>query len=184
MGRLMLGSLVAAVAMFLLGFLAYGSPLFSSAHVAIPAETQLQVHEALKALPASGTYFVPFADGTDASLAAAHEAGPIATISLTKPGGPPMDPTVMVKGFLHMLVSAFLLGLVLWSLRDRVTGFQERLRLVVAIAFATTIYFNIGQAVWWPGGWTFRSYVAVADFVMLVAAGAIIARWFLPQRAS
>jgi hypothetical protein len=184
MGRLIIGSVVAAVVMFMLGFLAYGSPLFSAAHQRVPAETELAVHDALKALPRTGTYFVPFADGSNADLVAAHEAGPIASIHLTKPGGPAMDPAIMVRGFVHMIVSAFLLGLVLWLLRDRVTDFGGRIRLVAAIALATTIYFNVGQAIWWPGGWTFRSYVAVADFVTLLAAGAVLARWFLPRTAS
>jgi predicted heme/steroid binding protein len=69
-------------------------------------------------------------------------------------------------------------------MRGRLGEFDGRMKLVALIAFATTIYFNIGKAVWWPGGWTFNLYVAVADFVMLVAAGFIIARWFMPRSAS
>jgi hypothetical protein len=184
MGRLVIGSVAAAVAMFLLGFVFYGSPLFNSARVDVPAETQLAVHEALKALPQSGFYAIPFAEGGDPELVAAHEAGPIATVSLTKPGGPVMDPMVMVKGFLHMVASAFLIGYILWAMRGRLVDFGGRMKLIGMIAFAMTVYFNIGKAVWWPGGWTFNLYVAVADFVTLLAAGFVIARWFMPKAAS
>jgi hypothetical protein len=184
MGRLAFGSLIAAVAMFLLGFLFYGSPLFNVARVDIPADTQLAVHAALQALPKTGFYAVPFAESGDAALVAAHAAGPIATIHLTKPGSPVMDPSIMIAGFLHMFVSAFLLGYILWAMRGRLGEFDGRMKLVALIAFATTVYFNIGKAVWWPGGWTFNLYVAVADFTMLLAAGFIIARWFMPRSAS
>ena len=72
MGKLVIGSLVAAVVMFLLGFVFY-EVLMNLGWSTAPEATQLAVQEALKALPHSGVYSIP-SEGSDA-LAAAAAAG-------------------------------------------------------------------------------------------------------------
>ena len=85
MGRLVIGSVVAAVAMFILGFIFYATPLMKLGQADAPVATQLAVQEALKMLPKSGTYFIPFS-ATDASIMAAHEAGPTAVVKVNMTG--------------------------------------------------------------------------------------------------
>jgi hypothetical protein len=183
MGRLLIGSVVAAVAMFLLGFVFYATPLMNLAQADAPAETQLAVQEALKALPRSGTYFIPLSE-TDQALMAAHQAGPTALIKVNMTGAPQMDPAVFAFGWLHMAVSALLLGLLLWAVRDRVSDFAGRMRLVVWVALVMAVFTRLGEPIWYRSDWANALYVGVADLLTIVVAGFVIARWFMPKAAS
>ncbi|WP_374597536.1 hypothetical protein [Sphingosinicella sp.] len=179
MGRLLVGSLVAAVAMFLIGFVFFGTPLFSNAYKTAPFETQVAVQEALKALPASGTYFIPM--GEDEAAMAAHRAGPTAMLRVNLQGSEMMDPMVMVKGFVHMVVSAFLLGLLLLRVAPKIWNFGERMGIVVAASLAVVVFSRLGEPIWFGADWPFTLYVAVTDLISLVVAGFILAKWFLPK---
>lgn len=179
MGRLLVGSLVAAVAMFLIGFVFFGTPLFSNAYKTAPFETQMAVQEALKALPASGTYFIPM--GEDEAAMAAHRAGPTAMLRVNLAGSEMMDPMVMVKGFVHMVVSAFLLGLLLLRVAPKIWNFGERMAVVVLASLAVVVFVRLGEPIWFGADWPFTLYVAVTDLISLVVAGFILAKWFLPK---
>nr|ART36137.1 B293 [uncultured bacterium] len=179
MGRLLVGSLVAAAAMFVIGFLFYGTPMFSAAYRTAPLETQMTVQEALKALPASGTYFIPM--GEDEAAMAAHRAGPTAMIRVSLQGSEMMDPMVMVKGFIHMAVSAFLLGLLLYRVAPKIWDFGGRMAVVVLASLAVVVFARLGEPIWFGADWPFTLYVAVTDVISLVVAGFILAKWFLPR---
>lgn len=179
MGRLLVGSFVAAVAMFLIGFVFFGTPLFSNAYKTAPFETQVAVQEALKALPASGTYFVPM--GEDEAAMAAHRAGPTAMLRVNLQGSEMMDPMAMVKGFVHMVVSAFLLGLLLLRVAPKIWNFGERMAVVVVASLAVVVFVRLGEPIWFGADWPFTLYVAVAEVISLIVAGFILAKWFLPK---
>lgn len=179
MGRLLVGSIIAAVAMFLIGFVFFGTPLFSNAYKTAPFETQVAVQDALKALPASGTYFVPM--GEDEAAMAAHRAGPTAMLRVNLQGSEMMDPMAMVKGFVHMVVSAFLLGLLLLRVAPKIWSFGERMGIVVAASLAVVVFSRLGEPIWFGADWPFTLYVAVAEVISLIVAGFILAKWFLPK---
>lgn len=179
MGRLLISSLVAAVAMFLIGFVFYGTPLFSNVYKTAPFETQVAVQDALKALPASGTYFIP--TGEDEAAMAAHRAGPTAMLRVNLNGSEMMDPMVMVKGLVHMAVSAFLLGLLLLRVAPKIWNFSERMAVVLLASLAVVVFSRLGEPVWFGADWPYTLYVAVADLISLTVAGFILAKWFLPK---
>ena len=109
--RLLVGTLPAAVVMFLLGFVFYGTPLQMLGWTKAPLATQLAVQQALKALPQSGTYVIPSGDTPGAT--AAYGNGPVAQIQYNSGGFAMVDPGVFAGGFVQMAVSVFLLGCVL-----------------------------------------------------------------------
>lgn len=182
MQKLVIGSVVAAVIMFILGFVFFGSPLFQFAHAEAPIETQTAVQSALKALPGDGTYFIPLGDTPEAM--AAHEAGPTAVVKYNSSGAPMMDPAVFVAGFGHMIVSALILGLVLWAVRDRVTDLGTRMRVILWLSLAMVVYTRLGEPIWYRTDWQNAIYVAIAEFISFVAAGYVLARWFVPAGAN
>jgi hypothetical protein len=181
MTRLVIGSLIAAVAMFLLGFAFYASPL-QSAGFATPTNAQSDaVQAALAGLP-SGTYVMP--GGADmAATEAAFAKGPVALVKLHAGGTPMFDPMVLLAGYAHMAISALLLGLVLWTIRDKVRDFPTRLRVVAGSALVMVVFIRLGEPIWWHTDWRNAAYVAVADWLSLTVAGWILARWFLSPRA-
>lgn len=183
MGRLVTGSVVAAIVMFVLGFIFYATPLMQIGQATAPVDTQLAVHEALKSLPGTGTYFIPF-DETDPAIRAAHESGPTAVVKVNMTGSPQMDPMVFAAGYVHMALTAFLIGLLLWTLRHRVNNFVDRAGLVILLALVAAFFTRLGEPVWYRTDWANALYVGFADFVMLAAAGLVIARWFMPRSTS
>jgi len=179
--RLVIGSLVAAVAMFLLGFVAYGTPLIDLGF-GKPSQAQSDGLQAALAGMESGTYVIP--GGPDiAATEAAFLKGPTALVKLHAGGVPMFDASVMAVGYLHMAISAFLLGLMLWTVRDKVRDFGTRLQLVAVAALVMVVFIHFGEPIWWHSDWRNAIYVAITEWLSLTIAGWILARWFLSPRA-
>src|SRR4051794_33649882 len=103
MVRVVIGSLVGGVAMFIVGFLFWATPLqnigFSSASDAQNAAVQLSLAQNL---PHTGRYIVPN-PGTQVG-GNGYTKGPIATIDYNSSGFSTADPAVMIGGFVQEVV--------------------------------------------------------------------------------
>ncbi len=177
MAKLIIGSLLGAVFMFLMGFLAYGTPLMETGYKSANLEQQLAVQSALKGLP-TGTYTIP--DGHSPEGMAAYAAGPIAVVQVNSRGFVAYDPMVFLSGFVHMAIAAFILGLMLWAVRDRVTDVGTRMQLVMLGSLVAVFFTRLGEPIWFHTDWSNALYVAVIEWISLVGAGYILARWFVP----
>lgn len=179
MVRLLIGSAVAALAMFIIGFVFFATPLVEFAFTVASPDAQATLQQALKDnLPSTGTYAIPWPES--AAGQAAYQAGPIATIHYNSGGFAVADPQVMLWGYVHMLVSILLVGLALWAVRDRLTTRDSRTRLVLLFALAASIFMHLGKPIWYHHDWPFELYLGIADFVALAVGGWILARWFVP----
>ncbi len=178
--RVLIGSLMGAIVMFLIGFLAYGTPLMRLGFAQATDAVQIDVQTALKALPGTGTYVIP--SGESAATTAAFANGPVATINYNAGGFAMVDPQVMLTGFIHMFITALLLGLMLWGVRGRVPDFPSRARLVIGMALVAVVFTNLADPIWLHHDWRHAIYVAAVNFISLCAAGHILARWFVPAR--
>lgn len=184
MVRIVLGSILGGFAQFLVGFLFWGTPL-SRLAFNVAGETQnAAVQTALAqnlTQTGTGTYAVPW-PGTPQGTVLFGQ-GPIATIHLNTAGFPVVDSGALIAGLILSIVTAFLIGLALHGVADRVTTFAERARLVVLFSAAAVLYLHIGQPIFNHYGWAYFLYLALADFIGLVVAGLVIARWFVPGPA-
>ena len=175
MRQLIVGSLAAALAMFMLGFVFYGTPVQNLGWRTATPATQSAIQQALKALPETGTYVIPSGETPEAM--AAYAAGPIAQIQYNGGGFAMMDPVSFAGGYVQMAVSVFLVGCVLRT--AVVSVFATRARLVLGIAATAVVYLHFAGPVWYHTDWRNALYVAVADFVILGTGGLILARWFV-----
>lgn len=178
--RLVLGSFITALAMFVIGFIVYATPLMRVGFATAPETVQLDIQTALKALPGSGAYVLPSPETT--ALTAAFAAGPVAVIHYNANGFAAFDSAQMLTGYLHMLISATLLALALWGVRGRIPDFAGRVRLVTGMALTMVVFTNLSDPVWFHQDWSSAIFVATSNLVSLVAAGCILARWFVPVR--
>ncbi|MGL4542520.1 MAG: hypothetical protein ACRCUI_08440, partial [Polymorphobacter sp.] len=117
-----------------------------------------------------------------AATTAAYANGPVATSNYNIGGFAMADPQVMLTGFVHMLISALLLGLTLWGVRGRVPDFASRARLVVGIALVAVVFIDLSEPIWFHHDWRNALYVGAVNFISLGAAGLLLARWFVPAR--
>jgi hypothetical protein len=171
MRSLPVGAIVAAIVMFLLGYVFFDllhqmmlSPLDPAAATAVQAALGAN-------LTASGTYMIP----------STHEgwmAGPAALVMFTAAGDAPSMGMAMGLGFLHFLISAFLIGLALQGV-----GGDEMRRLKAAVMFglAAAFFMHLGDPIWYGSGWRAALFLFVADGVMFIVGGIILAKWFTGQ---
>lgn len=168
MRSLFVGSLAAAVVMFALGFVFFGL-LFPMALSPVAPDAAAALQGAMGShLGASGTYMVP-ADEQ------AWMAGPGAMINFTAAGAAPSMPAAMVGGFVHMFVSAFLIGSALLAVGGDV---GRRTKAVLWFGLAAALFMHLGDPIWYGFGWKSSLFLFVADGIMFIAGGIVLARWF------
>ena len=99
---------LAALAMFFWGFLYWGVlnlPYKSLGTVDDESATALALG---KLFPASGAYLLPSPRSGEAKAEELMKRGPIAQVFIVKEGMAPVDPAVLIRGFIHNLVIAIL----------------------------------------------------------------------------
>jgi hypothetical protein len=177
-----LGALLAAIAIFMWGFLYWGSGLVDP-FTHMPAEAETAIGEALKSnLPGDGVYFVPDSKvGTPDEWMQRMAAGPVAMISFRTGGTAPMA-TTMVLGFLHMLATTLLLAALLHYIVPAAT-YAARFQLVVAIGVIASVFAHLGQPIWWHWPWSHAILGAIYDVGAYVIAAAILAYFVTPAGA-
>lgn len=183
--RVIFGALVAAVAMFAIGFIFFGPVGLSS--FATGSVTDLQaaaVQQSLAAnLPRTGTYLIPSAEGS-AAQTVMYGQGPIATIHYNLDGFPVMDTTTMAMGLVFNFLVALVIGAALIGIDRRVPDFRSRSRVAMLIAVAASAFNHLGEPIYWHHDWPHFVYVFVADSAALVVAALILARFLPVSRAA
>lgn len=179
MKNFVLGVLLAAVVLFAWGFVFWG--LIPNAGVKMhPDEGALQQHLA-ESIPETGTWYLPYPSGPDdAESMARHEAGPIAFLFVRLEGRPLMPVSTMIGGFLHMLATAALIGMLLRMLSQSLPAWRDRVLFVALAGFAAAFWSDFTLPVWWHTPWTFFIWLAIYDVVGWTLAGTVLARFVRP----
>jgi hypothetical protein len=172
--RMILGWLLAAVAMFAVGFAFYSTPLSETAVSKASDATGAQIQAALRGLPHDGFYAIP--NPLTAADAAGMMQGPVAFVHVRLAGRPVFEPLTLAKGTAHYLLVAALLGAVLG-------GVQRRARTGVAFGMAAVavLFIHFGGPIWWNYNWQTAAFFAVADFASLAVGGLVMAWWLRRQ---
>lgn len=180
MGRVLIGAIAAAIAMFVIGFIFYATPL-NRIHVGSLDNGQAAaVQQALAAnVPESGTYHIPSTQTAEQTVM--YGQGPIATLHYNIKGYSVADPSAMIGGLLLDFVTALLFGAALIGIDRRVPDFSSRARLVVLFSVGASAYMHLGEPIWYHHDWGHFIYLFIVDALTLTAGGLIIARWFLPS---
>jgi hypothetical protein len=181
--RVLIGAVPAAIAMFVIGFLFFATPLAKIGTSSLDNARAAAVQQSLAAnIPATGTYAVPDVDTREQTNM--YSRGPIATIHYNSKGYAAMEPGSLLGGLLLNFVTALLIGLALIGIDRRVPDFASRAKTVVFIALAAGLYMHLGEPIYYHHDWRHFIYLFVGDTAALIAAGLIIARWFLPKGES
>jgi hypothetical protein len=183
MVRSFIGGLIAGVVMFVIGFIFWGTPLsevaFNKANDTDSAVVQTALAQSLTRT-GTGTYLIP-TPNTQAGTVA-YGRGPIATIHFNTAGFAANDPTMMVPGLIFALIAGLLMSFGIAAV-SRENGFAQIARLVILFSLGITCWTILAQPVFNNFGWTYWIYFFVSEAVAFIAAGLIIARWFVPKDA-
>ena len=179
MVRVIIGAAVAAIALFIIGFIFFATPLFRLGVASLEDAQAAAVQQSLAAnLPRTGTYSVPGMD-TPAQTNMFSQ-GPIATVHYNTGGFAAVDPTSLAMGLTFNFVIALLIGAALIGIDRRVPDFASRARVAVIIAVAASAFIHFSEPLFWHHDWGHFIYLFVANSLMLASAGLILA-WFLPR---
>lgn len=186
MGRVIIGAVAAAVAMFIIGFVLYATPLSKLAYASLDNPGAAAVQQSLAVnLPKTGTFAIPGMDTPEQTIM--YGRGPIATIHYNTHGFSAADPGTLAAGFAFEFVIALVMGAALAGIAGHLPGFAGRARAVVLFSVAASAFIHLGEPIWYHHDWPHFVYLFVADALALSAGGLVIARWFLggirPARA-
>ena len=147
--RMIIGSIVAAVLMYIWGFLYWGMSPYSAQIMKTAPNQEAYLEELNDSMTESGVYLIPAgADKMDdPSVGPLHEAGPIAMLFFRKEGAPMMGPTVMIYGFLHMLLSAFIASIIVAA--SGAGTFFSRFMLVFWVGVFAAVWVELADVVWY-----------------------------------
>ena len=178
--RILIGSIAGGIAMYIVGFIFWVTPLNNLAFATASEVQDATVQTALaQNLPHTGHYIVPNPASPGGTVL--YGRGPIATIEYNSGGSSATDTAIMVGGFIQEVVVALLIGMSLYGVSARVTDFNSRARLVIGFSTAVSLLIRLGNPIWFHADWRFAIYAFVADVAMLCAAGLVMARWFVPN---
>ena len=180
--RILIGSVVAGLVQFIIGAIAWVSPLGALAFNTLDDTQTAQVQAALASgltATGTGTYFIPSPE-----TAAGTEMlgkGPVALIHFNTSGFPPMEAGALLTGLIMSIATMLLVGLAVQRLPD----FASRLRTTALFAVATVLYFVFSLPVYniyMP--WAWWVFLGVEEFVAFTLGAFILLRWFMPREAA
>ena len=180
MVRTFLGGLVGGVLMFFIGFIFWGTPLseaaFSRAGDAESAAVQLAMAQNLSR-SGTGTYIIPSPSTAQGTVL--YGRGPIATVHFNTSGFAANDMGMMLPGLIFALVSGLLMSFGIGAVAKE-NSFAETARFAILFSLGVTIWTILAQPVFNNYGWPYWIYLFLSESVALIAAGLVIARWFVP----
>ena len=177
--RATIGGLFGGLALFLTGFIFWGTPLsglaFSTAEQQASANLQAAMAQALTQT-GTGVYVIP-SPATSAGTVL-YGKGPVAQVFFNTSGFPVMDNGGLIAGLILSLVVGVLIAV---ALRLMANDFTARVKLTLLFSGAAVLWMHIGQPIFNHAPWRYFLYLAFSDFVGLVMAGVIAARWFMAK---
>ena len=182
MKNLLVGSLLAAVAIFIFGAVYWSSPVMGAGarDVADDAAAQAVLKEMF---PETGIYWIPgmslYAQDSE-RYNVLHEAGPTAMINIIHEPGPPMAPSTFVAGFLHEWVVCFMIGLLLLRVAPALPTYGSRVGFVTMAGFVMAVFVDLGAVIWWRLPLALELADGVYNVVAWLLAGLVMAR-FVPE---
>jgi hypothetical protein len=176
MKRMIIGVAIAAVVLYVWGFLWWGLGPYPWRIWQQPVD-EAAARSALKEqFPENGPYFIPaYTEDTEAAEQA-YAAGPVAFVHMLHVEGRSiMDAGIMVRGFLNNVVAIVLIALVLRKAAPALPSWGRRARFVALVGLAATVLTEIGDAVWWEIDWNWKIYQAAYFMGFWMIAGIILA---------
>ena len=182
MFKTLLGGLIGGVAMYLVGFIFWGTPLSALAFHRAEAGAGSNLQAAMaQALTPSGTGVYVIPDPATAEGTILYGKGPVAMVFYNSSGFPVTDAGALIGGLILALVVGVLIALMLRFVSG---DLGRRARATVLLALIAVLWLHVGQAVFNHAPWGYILYLAFSDFVALVAAGLVAGRIMESRRAT
>ena len=185
MKKFVLAPALAALAVFLWGFLYWGAPHLLPYKALGPIEDESATALAIgKLFPVSGTYLAPSPLHSNDRMMELALRGPSVEVHIRKEPWTGADQArCMALGFVHMFVLCLLLTLILLAFAKSFECWTCRVKFCAAIGLLVATC-DFGQVIWWHHslGWTLAQ--AIYDFGTFALAGLVLAKFVTPRVAA
>jgi hypothetical protein len=183
MKKFVLAPALAALAMFVFGFIYWGAtPLpyrvVSSAGDDFAASLALG-----KIFPATGTYLVPGMGTPEPRRGELLQRGPFALVHFVKEGMPEMDPKLLAQGYAHEFMLCLLLVIMLSGAAPSFKCFSCRVKFCAVIGLVIAAS-NLGNTIWWHHALSWELVQGFYNFSAFVVAGVVLAFFLTPKPAA
>lgn len=174
MQRILIGSVLATLAMFFWGALVWVGPATDAVFIEVPDQKALG-QDLLAQLRSSGVYLLPFDPDDMEATEKLQREGPLATIHFRREGVEPGSAGIMLGGFLHMLVSVLIFAFALRMAAPALPTYKMRVGFVFVAALGLAVFSNLEQPIWWHQSWGFHLVHTFYDVSSWLLGGAILA---------
>ena len=157
MVRTAIGGLVAGIAMFIVGFVLWQTPLsrigYSRLDPAQGAATQLSLAQNV---PHGGRYIVP--SPASAEGAVLYGRGPVAVVDYNPNGFSRSDPASMIGGLIKDAAVGLMIAFSLFVIAHRVPDFTSRMRVVVGLSAAAGVLMLFSDPIFNHTDWRYAIF--------------------------
>ena len=160
--RVVLASILGAVVFMAWGFAFWAGGLAPKDLFKSAPDEPTAMAALAASFPESGVYVLPSPTKgmADPDFVARHAAGPIAQVFIQREGSAVNDPQLYALGFLHDVVSAFLLALVLAGVSSGLPGFGQRWFALVLVALFAVVAQEGADIIWWGHDAAYHVWIA------------------------
>ncbi len=179
--RLLLSAFLAAVLMFVCGFVFWAILATRFQVMQSVAEDEAAIHELASHLPKSGVYRYPNYDEGNMDqkeFARKHTKGPLVTIFYQTAGADPMQPRVLVMGFVHYFIVALLAGNLLYMVK--LPTYFGRWGFILALGVFAAVFIDPSDTIWFSHPWQYPLFNAAYHVATCAVAGVVLAAFIRP----
>lgn len=177
MKKFILAPALAALAMFLWGFIYFG--ISGIPYRALEDSTGLAA--ALSSLPADGAYAVPDPRSGEEAMAAAMKTGPVAMVHFRK-ASQSMG-SIMIKGYIHEFISCLLLVVLLVRCESSLKTYRCRVMFSLVVGVLIAFFSHGCSAIWWQQSWSWSLMMMLYDVIAWLLAGLVLGKMAAPKAA-
>ena len=173
---LLLGSFLAALAVFFFGAAFWMSPP-AQRIFGVPSQPDAFAQSLLDHLPATGVYEYPLTTGPSTEPATAARKGPSAIIHFHREALPAQDPAQLGRGFLVIWVTMALMGVLLQLACPALPTYGSRVLFTAVAGLIVAANSDLGATVWWMHSAPFAAANALYNVLSFTLGGLILARF-------
>ena len=181
MKRMIIGVVVAAVVLYMWGFVYWGFGPYGKMIWKQTQDDAAAGQVLLEHFPQNGTYFVPGMGNEEEKREALYDNGPVAFVHMISASGRPMvDSSIMIQGFVLNLVVILLIAFLLRQVAPALPTYFDRVKFSALAGLTAAVLIDCGDAVWWQIDWPWMLYTGFYHFSAWTLTGLILAKFIAP----
>lgn len=178
-GKLVLGIILATVAIFVWGAAFWMNPLPNRMFKETGADEALQ--DLMKEnMTENGLYMLPSSHLEKTEMARLSSRGPIAMIFYHRAGMSEMNMSSMYLSIFHNLFSVVLLALLLYIVRKSLPTYGARVFFAGLAGLGMAFFSNLTNAIWFFYPWNYALTGMLYDVTIWIVAGLVLGKFIKP----